>query len=189
MKRGLLMMAIVAVLLVGMVAVAQARGPGGGWGGQGGPGMMGGGGPGMMGGRGGMMGGGGAGCVFQNGTGTYDPALAASRADLMVTQHKAHLTQLEAQLAAATDANVKAALTIRIERQKLATGAAEVHATVLKAQPLTWQEAALATARAEVEYWGKATATDSTNQAWIGVRQAQVKAHLTYIESLQPKTN
>ncbi|HWI62767.1 MAG TPA: hypothetical protein VNT75_13055 [Symbiobacteriaceae bacterium] len=201
MKRGLVIAGVVVALLVGTVAVAQARG--GAFGGQGMMGgggrggmMMGGGGRGGMmmggGGRGGMMMGGGAGAgqmPCANGGANYDPATAAAHVDQMLAQHKAMLTQLEAQLAAATDEAVKARLTTQIERQQLTLGAQEAHAAVLKTQPATWEVAALATAKAEVEYWSKATAVDPVNKAWVTLRSEQAKQHLTYVESLQPKTN
>ncbi|HYF95155.1 MAG TPA: hypothetical protein VD969_23340 [Symbiobacteriaceae bacterium] len=204
MKRGWMIAGVAAAVLVGTVAVAQARGPGmmgGGPGmmGGGGPGMMGGGpglmggGPGMMGGGRGMMGGGrgmmGGGALCLNGGATYDPAAAATHAEWMVTRHKAMLANYEAQLAAATDETTKAWLEQRIEQQKLVNGAQEVHVAVLQAQPETWNEAALLTAQAEVDYWSKATATNAANQAWIALRLEQAKAHLTYVESLQTETN
>jgi len=195
MRRGWLMAGVVVAALVGTVAVAQARGMGGpgmmgaGQGyGQGYGMMMGGGGRGMMG--GGMMGSGmmmGGGMPCQVGGANFDPATAGAHVDAMLARHQAVLTQMEAELAAATDENVKAVLTTRIEQQKLMLGAQEVHAAVLKTPAATWEETALAAARAEVGYWSSASATDPVNKAWVTLRLEQAKQRVTYLEGLQAK--
>jgi hypothetical protein len=165
MKRMWLTVGVVTAVLVGAVAVAQARpwaagsGPNGqapGFGLQNGygPGMMAGGqgmmaggrgmmagGRGMMAGGPGMLGGGygtagGAGCVGAGvGAQNWDPAAMQIQADAMVAQHKAVLAGLETQLAAANDESVKAVLTARIELQNLMLGSTANHAATLKSVP------------------------------------------------------
>jgi hypothetical protein len=184
-KRGWFVAGIAAALLVGVVAVAQAAGPwgqGAGYGmmdGHGGRGGMMGGGTGMMGGRGGMMGYG-----YGNGA-NYDPATALTRAQDMLQRQKDRLAVLQSRLAAATDAIVKADLTADIERQQLLIGQADVHFTVLNTQPKTWNEACLATAQAEVTYWGQANATDPVNKAWANLQLELAKRQVTRLQAQQ----
>ena len=89
-------------------------------------------GPGMMG-RGGFAGD----SALYNGQ-NYDPAAMATREEAMLVNHKAVVTNLETQLAAATDANVKAFLTSRIERQKIQLAWTEGRLPVVKALPKDW---------------------------------------------------
>jgi len=140
--------------------------------------MMGGGaGQGMMG-RGGFAGDP-ALCNGQN----YDPAAMATREESMLVNRKAVLTNLEAQLAAATDANVKATLTSRIELQKIQLNWAEGRVSVVKALPSDWLTGAISLAKYDVDFFTKTTANDVNNQKWITLRLQNAQAHLTALEA------
>jgi|GEM_PF-3303433 len=150
----------------------------------GGPGMMAGGRGMMAGGRGGMMGGGlGIVCNGQN----YDPATMLTNAEARLAQQKAVLLDLEARLASATDEQVKALLTARIEMHKIQIGLAEAQIPVIKTLPAAWLDGAIALVKSEIAYFERATATDANNTTMIANHLAAAKQRLTLLEAEKAK--
>jgi hypothetical protein len=117
--------------------------------------------------------------------GTFDPAAALAQAEAMLAQHKAYGDSLKARLEQATDEQVKAALAVRMERQILMTDRVEAHIAVLKTlttetEPL---QGALAVARGDVDYWTRATATDTGNKAVIAAHLARAQRRVEALKA------
>lgn len=206
MKKSLLIAGALVVVVLGAVAVGEAAGYQGGRNSESfGPGqgiMMGQGqgmmsrGQGMMGRGQGMMGRGqgimgrGQGQGIMNG-GTcqmadenFDPVALKTQIEARLEQQQAAVAALEAQLTTVTNETVKARLESRIEWQKIMIGHAEAHLAVLPTLTnADWVQNAIAMANADIEYFGKVTATDERNQAMVETRLAQAEARLEALEA------
>lgn len=185
MKRTWMIVGALMVALFGLVAVAEARGPGYGVGnGAGGPGiMMGGGGRGMMGGGPGMMGGGpGQRGSFATCAESYDPAAILANHQEMLAQHEALLVSLEEQLANTEDERRIALLERNIERQRLMIAYQNGKLPVIEGLPETWLEGAIDLATYDIEFFSTAASDDSWIQAWITNRLTRAQERLAYLE-------
>ena len=132
---------------------------------------------GMMGGGYGMMGG--ALCAFD------DPAVASADFEAMIAGRQAYITALEAQLAKVTDPTVKERLTYEIELAKLMKGAMEARLAAAKNLPADQLAAQIALVQADVDYWSKATSTDTSIQQWIANHLAAAKSRLAWLQDQQ----